>query len=86
MNKTVLALETFQQVRQRKRVHERLQHEVEFVTSSPPLLLPKLLLSVDNMIVVHFVGVDVWQSRGQLYPRGTGAVCFRELKARRGSN
>lgn len=73
-------------VREGKQVQERLRCEAEFVTSSPPLLLPKLLLSVDDMIVVHFVGVGVWQLYGKLYPGGTAAACSGELEARRGSN
>ena len=54
MNKTVLALETFQLRRKRKQVHEKLQCKAEFIFSpSLPLFFSpfcsKLLLSMDNV-------------------------------------
>ena len=64
MNKTVLALETFQFRRKRKQVHEKLQRKAEFIFSpSLPIFFFSFLFQVASLYgqhgCVHHLVLDV---------------------------
>lgn len=73
-------------LREGKQGHEKLQCRTEFGIFSPTSVFSKLLLSVNDMVLVHFVCVSCLDSLDKPHVRGTMILWFRELEASGGLN